>query len=59
MIMNNRKSLFEHSRWDLWAHSVKISIYNLTHDLLLNSVITIASYNFLLFLELIQMVFLA
>lgn len=53
MIMNNRKSLFEHSRWDLWAHSVKISIYNLTHDLLLNSVITIASYNFLLFLELI------
>lgn len=51
MIMNNRKSLFEYSKWDLWIHSLKMSIYNLTHNLLLNSVVTVHLYNFLILLE--------
>ncbi|CAD8089763.1 unnamed protein product [Paramecium primaurelia] len=55
--MNNRKTLFEYSKWDLWIHSLKMSIYNLTHNLLLNSVVTVHLYNFLILLETIQMVY--
>lgn len=55
--MNNRKTLFEYSKWDLWIHSLKMSIYNLTHNLLLNSVVTVHLYNFLILLETMQMVY--